>query len=65
MEEMVRVKYLDSDRLPRMKKLWWYGYSEALTGEMEAFVDLQFAQRASERLRAALKSVGMLKRPRL
>jgi len=65
MEEMVRVKYLDSDRLPRMKKLWWYGYSEALTREMEAFVDLQFAQRAFERLRAALKSVGMLKRPRL
>jgi len=65
MEEMVCVKYLDSDRLPRMKKLWWYGYSEALTREMEAFVDLQFAQRASERLRAALKSVGMLKRPRL
>src|SRR4029077_2397612 len=29
LEEMVRVKYLDVDRLPRMKKVWWYGYGEA------------------------------------
>jgi len=65
MEEMVRVKYLDSDRLPRMKKLWWYGYGEALTRQMEAFVDLQFAQRASDRLRAALRSAGILKAPKL
>ena len=65
MEEMVRMKYLDSDRLPRMKKLWWYGYGERLTRQMEAFVDLQFAHHVSGRLRAALKSVGVLKEPKL
>jgi succinate-semialdehyde dehydrogenase / glutarate-semialdehyde dehydrogenase len=26
LEEMVRVKYLDVDRMPGMKKVWWYGY---------------------------------------
>jgi len=65
MEEMVRVKYLDSDRLPRMKKLWWYGYGERLTRQMEAFVDMQFAHRVSGRLRGALRSAGVLKAPKL
>jgi acyl-CoA reductase-like NAD-dependent aldehyde dehydrogenase len=65
LEEMVRVKYLDSDRLPRMKKLWWYGYGEALTRQMEAFVDLQFAYRTADRLRAALKSAGILRSRKL
>jgi len=32
LEEMVRVKYVDSDLLPRMKKPWWYGYGSKLTG---------------------------------
>src|SRR5579864_146654 len=65
LEEMVRVKYLDTDRLPRMKKLWWYGYGEKLTRQMEAFVDLQFARRAGDRLRAAMKSAAVLKNRKL
>ena len=65
LEEMVRVKYLDTDRLPRMKKLWWYGYGEKLTHQMEAFVDLQFAHRIGDRLRATLKSAGVLKSRKL
>jgi acyl-CoA reductase-like NAD-dependent aldehyde dehydrogenase len=65
LEEMVRVKYLDTDRLPRMKKLWWYGYGEKLIRQMEAFVDLQFARRAGGRLRAAMKSAAVLKSRKL
>jgi succinate-semialdehyde dehydrogenase/glutarate-semialdehyde dehydrogenase len=65
LEEMVRVKYLDVDRLPSMKKLWWYSYGEKLTQQMEAFVDLQFAHRIGDRLRAALKSIGVLKSRKL
>jgi acyl-CoA reductase-like NAD-dependent aldehyde dehydrogenase len=64
LEEMVRVKYLDTDRLPRMKKLWWYGYGESFTRQMEGFVDLQFARRLSARVRGALKSAGVLRRPK-
>jgi len=26
LEEMVRVKYVDSDLLPRVRKVWWFGY---------------------------------------
>ena len=65
LEEMVRVKYLDTDRLPRVKKLWWYGYGERLTRQMEAFVDLQFARHIGDRLRAAMKSAAVLKSRKL
>lgn len=58
LEEMVRVKYLDIDRLPRLKKVWWYGYGEAFTRQMEAFVDLQFARRWGRRLRALKTAAG-------
>jgi acyl-CoA reductase-like NAD-dependent aldehyde dehydrogenase len=65
LEEMVRVKYLDTDHLPGMKKLWWYGYGEAFARQMEGFVDLQFAQRLGTRLRGALRSAGVVARRKL
>jgi acyl-CoA reductase-like NAD-dependent aldehyde dehydrogenase len=58
LEEMVRVKYLDTDRLPRMKKVWWYGYGESFMRQMEGFVDLQFARALADRVRGAMKSAG-------
>jgi acyl-CoA reductase-like NAD-dependent aldehyde dehydrogenase len=60
LEEMVRVKYLDSDRLPRMKKLWWYSYGEKLTRQMEGFLDLEFARSLADRIRGALRSAGVV-----
>lgn len=65
LEEMVRVKYLDTDRLPRMKKVWWYGYGDRFSRQMESFVDLQFARRIADRVRGAFRSTGVFKRPRL
>ena len=58
LEEMVRVKYLDVDRMPRMKKLWWYGYGSRFTRQMEGFLDLQFARLIADRVRGALRSAG-------
>jgi acyl-CoA reductase-like NAD-dependent aldehyde dehydrogenase len=58
LEEMVRIKYLDSDRLPRMKRVWWYGYGEKFTRQMEGFIDFQFAEGFVKRLRGGLKAVG-------
>jgi hypothetical protein len=58
LEEMVRIKYVDSDRLPGMKKVWWYGYGETFTRQMEGFVDLLFARGLRQRLRGALRSTG-------
>ena len=64
MDEMVRVKYLDSDRLPRMKKLWWYGYGPAFAAQMEGFIDLFFAGGMGQRLSGALRSLGALRKKR-
>jgi succinate-semialdehyde dehydrogenase/glutarate-semialdehyde dehydrogenase len=56
LEEMVWPKYVDSDRLPGMKKLWWYGYGSAFQQQMSGFVELLFDQNLIKRVRGALKS---------
>ena len=60
LEEMVRIKYLDSDRLPGVKKVWWYGYGAAFARQMEGFLDLQFARGIGRRLRGMVRSAGVL-----
>lgn len=65
LEEMLRTKFVTSDHLPRMKKLWWYGYGQTVTRQMEAFLDMQFAATATRRLKGALDSAGSLFRKRL
>ena len=60
LEEMVRIKYIDSDRVPGMKKVWWYGYGGAFARRMEGFLDLQFAAGWGRRLRGALRSAGVV-----
>jgi succinate-semialdehyde dehydrogenase/glutarate-semialdehyde dehydrogenase len=60
LEEMVRVKYLDSDRVPGMKKTWWYGYGAVFSRQMEGFLDLQFAKGLGQRLRGAMRAAGAL-----
>jgi acyl-CoA reductase-like NAD-dependent aldehyde dehydrogenase len=57
-EEMVWVKYVDSDRLPNVKKVWWYGYGTSFADQMEGFVDLMFARGLLSRIRGALRSAG-------
>lgn len=58
LDEMVRIKYVASDRLPQMKKVWWYGYSAKFAKQIEGLVDLQFARRVTQRLRGAISSAG-------
>jgi len=65
LDEMVRIKYVADDRLPRMKKVWWYGYGAQFARQIEGLVDLQFARRISQRLRGAIGSAGSLVRKRL
>ncbi len=62
MDEMVRVKYVDSDRLPRMKKLWWYGYGPAFAAQMEGFIDFLFARGPAEKMMGALRSLAALRK---
>jgi succinate-semialdehyde dehydrogenase/glutarate-semialdehyde dehydrogenase len=61
LEEMVRVKYLDVDRMPGMKKVWWYGYGQRFRKQMEGFVDMQFARGMGARLSGALRAAGVLR----
>jgi acyl-CoA reductase-like NAD-dependent aldehyde dehydrogenase len=65
LEEMVRLKYLDSDLMPGMKKVWWYGYGATFARQMEGFLDLQFARDLGQRIRGALRAAGVVRRKRL
>ena len=65
LDEMVRVKYLDTDQMPAIKKVWWYGYGESFRRQMEGFLDLQFARRTTARLLGAVRATGTLLRKRL
>ncbi len=65
LEEMVRLKYLDSDLMPGMKKVWWYGYGASFTRQMEGFVDFQFARALGKRLHGMLRAAGVVRRKQL
>jgi acyl-CoA reductase-like NAD-dependent aldehyde dehydrogenase len=65
LEEMVRLKYLDVDLMPGMKKVWWYGYGAAFARQMEGFLDFQFARGLGMRVRGALRSAGIMARKKL
>ena len=59
--EMVHAKYVDVDRLPRLAKPWWFGYSEQLAVAADRFLELLFAR--SWRLRwSALKARNGVRR---
>ncbi|MGB8595264.1 MAG: aldehyde dehydrogenase family protein [Candidatus Sulfotelmatobacter sp.] len=62
LEEMVRLKYVDSDLMPGMKKVWWYGYGMSFARQMEGFLDMQFARGVGARLRGALRAAGVIRR---
>ncbi len=65
LEEMVRPKYVDTDRIPQMKKVWWYGYGAAYRDQMFAFSDMLFARGWGKRVAGALKSAGSMFRKQL
>jgi acyl-CoA reductase-like NAD-dependent aldehyde dehydrogenase len=65
LEEMVRVKYIDSDLLPRMKKIWWFGYGGEFAREMESFLNLIFALPLRQKMKAAVRATAALWRRKL
>jgi succinate-semialdehyde dehydrogenase/glutarate-semialdehyde dehydrogenase len=56
LEEMVWPKYVDSDRLPKMRKLWWYGYGPQFHSQMSGFMDLLFSRKLTTRIRGSWTS---------
>jgi len=57
LEEMVWVKYVDSDLLPRTRKVWWYGYGVDFIHQMESFVDFLFSRRWGSRLSGGMRAL--------
>jgi len=60
LEEMVRLKYVSSDMLPRLKRVWWYPYGANFARQMEALLDLQFSTHAKPKLQGAFRSMSCL-----
>ncbi len=58
LDEMVRPKYIDSDRLPGLKKVWWYGYGKEFAAQMRGFMDMLFARDWGRKLKGSVKSAG-------
>jgi acyl-CoA reductase-like NAD-dependent aldehyde dehydrogenase len=65
LEEMVRVKYIDSDLMPTVKKIWWFGYGGGFAGEMEGFLDFLYSCPLREKLKAGVRSAAALWRKKL
>src|SRR5580698_1798170 len=56
--EMVRVKYIDVDRLPRVAKCWWFGYTAELAAAAGAFVETLCAPSWRRRLAVMTRKHG-------
>jgi len=65
LDEMVRLKYLDTDRMPGMKKVWWYGYGGSSAKQMEGFLDFQFSRSWGTRLRGIIRATGLIRSKKL
>ena len=65
LEEMVRMKYLDTDLLSGTRKPWWYSYGPAFARSAEGFLDFQFARGMGRRLKGAIRSVHLISRRKL
>jgi acyl-CoA reductase-like NAD-dependent aldehyde dehydrogenase len=62
LEEMVQVKYVDTDLMPRMKKVWWFAYGAPYAQQMGGFAALLFGRKWGEKLNGALGAIGLLRR---
>lgn len=51
--ELVQVKYVDVDRLPRWPKSWWYGYNQELGEAANRFLEFMYAPQLRHRWRSA------------
>jgi len=56
--EMVQVKYIDVDRLPRIAKSWWFGYTAELAAAAGSLVEMLFAPSWQKRFAALAKKHG-------
>jgi acyl-CoA reductase-like NAD-dependent aldehyde dehydrogenase len=60
--EMVQVKYIDSDLLPGMKKVWWYGYGNRFQQQAMGLVQALYGRGLVDRLKGLMHTVGAIRR---
>jgi acyl-CoA reductase-like NAD-dependent aldehyde dehydrogenase len=60
--EMVQVKYIDSDLLPNMKKVWWYGYGASFQQQAIGLVHALYGRNLADRLKGLVHTVGAIRR---
>jgi len=56
--EMVRLKYVDADRMGGVAKAWWFGYGDGYLSQMEGFADFMFSSSIIQRLQGGWRSIG-------
>jgi len=62
--EMVHLKYLDVDRLPRMEKPWWYRYGPDLENAADGFLRFEFTGGLAARIRHVRSAMKTMFRDR-
>lgn len=60
LQEMLQVKYVDVDGLPRVRKPWWFGYSAELAAAADRFLEFLYAPDWRRRVRQARGALGTL-----
>ncbi len=60
--EMVQVKYIDLDLVPRLPKLWWFGYDSRAVRLMKGFTSFLFARGLVRRARGLATFVANLRK---
>jgi acyl-CoA reductase-like NAD-dependent aldehyde dehydrogenase len=55
--EMVQMKYIDVDNLPRSEKPWWYRYGADLEPAADAFLQFEFSSGIGAKLRNARRAL--------
>jgi succinate-semialdehyde dehydrogenase / glutarate-semialdehyde dehydrogenase len=62
LKEMVHMKYVDVDRLPKTEKPWWYRYGGDLERAADAFLRFEFSGSLAARVRHARAAMKTLLR---
>ena len=67
LSEMVQVKYVDADLIPRIPKPWWFGYGRELKQQMGGTIDLLYSPKLGRQTegRAALRRSAAPLQPHL
>ncbi len=60
--EMVQAKYIDTDLLPNMKKVWWYGYGGEFQRQARGLVQALYGRGLVNRCKGFLHTIGATRR---